>query len=130
MLDKVGYWLDLCNENLITAKWLIQGKRYLDMAYFCHQIVEKALKAVVANVSDETPPKIHDLHKLAKLGSIDKELSEEQRTFINNIGPYQLEARYPEVKERIAQTLTPIICEQYLKETEGFLCWIKQRLGR
>jgi HEPN domain-containing protein len=116
MLDKVGYWLDLCNENLITAKWLIQG--------------EKALKAVVANVSDETPPKIHDLHKLAKLGSIDKELSEEQRTFINNIGPYQLEARYPEVKERIAQTLTPGICEQYLKETEGFLCWIKQRLER
>jgi len=130
MLDKVQYWLDLCDDNLITAKWLIKGKRYLDTAFFCHQITEKALKAVVASVTAETPPKIHDLHKLAMRGNISSQLTDSQRTFLNSIAGYQIEARYPEEKERIAKTLTAEICKQYLDETEEFLCWIKKKLEK
>ena len=128
MLDKVQYWLELCDDNLITAKWLLQGKRYLDMAFFCHQITEKALKAVVASVTAETPPKTHDLHKLAKLGNMNEQLNDEQRVFLDDISKYQIEARYPETKERIAKTLTDEKCKQILEETEEFLCWIKKLL--
>jgi len=52
--NKVEYWLNLCDDNMISAKWLLKGDRYLDTAFFCHQITEKALKAVVANVTGET----------------------------------------------------------------------------
>ena len=69
-------------DNLITAKWLLQGKRYLDMSFFCNQITEKSLKAVVASVTEETPPKTHDLHKLAKLGNINEQLNDEQKLFL------------------------------------------------
>ncbi|MCL2717988.1 MAG: HEPN domain-containing protein [Lachnospiraceae bacterium] len=130
MLDKVDYWLDLCNEDIITAKWLLKGKRLLHTAYFCHQITEKALKAVVASITEEIPPKTHDLIKLAKRGNIASDLSEIQQLFLNNIAQYQIEARYPESKEKIAQTLTDKKCQQYLKETEEFLCWIKRKLGK
>ena len=127
-MDKVQYWLDLCDDNLITAKWLLEGNRCLDMAFFCHQITEKALKAVVASVTEEIPPKIHDLHKLAKCGNIHEQLTNEQRIFLDSIAGYQMEARYPETKERIAKTLTSEKCEEYLEQTEEFLCWIKKRL--
>jgi len=58
MLDKVEYWLDLADEDLLTAKALFAKERFLHMGFFCHLLVEKALKAVVASVTSEIPPKI------------------------------------------------------------------------
>ncbi|MCL2020182.1 MAG: HEPN domain-containing protein [Oscillospiraceae bacterium] len=130
MLNKVEYWLDLCDEDIITVNCLLNGNRLLPAAYFCHQITEKALKAVVSSVSKEIPPRTHDLTRLAKLGGIDKQLTDEQKLFLNNIARYQIEARYPEHKAEIAKFLTAEKCKQYLIETEDFLCWIKKLLDR
>ena len=130
MLDKVEYWLDLCDEDMTTAKWLLKGKRLLHMAFFCHQITEKALKAVVANVTEEIPPKIHDLIKLAVKSNIYSDLSVEQLSFLEELDPFNIEARYTDYKTNIAETLTYENCELILKETEDFLCWIKKKLEK
>ena len=100
------------------------------MAFFCHQIVEKALKAAVAKATEETPPKIHDLIKLAVKGDCYNDLSEERLIFLEELDPFNTEARYPEYKARIDETLTEAKCARILQETEEFLCWIKTRLER
>ena len=130
MSDKVEYWLDLCDDDLITAKLLLEKRRLLHMGFFCHMIVEKSLKAVVADRTGEIPPKIHDLPKLADRGGLWDSLSELQKALFKTLIPLQIEARYPEYKEKINETLTAGLCEQLLKDTEEFLCWIKQQLGR
>ena len=130
MLDKVDYWLVLCDEDMTTAKWLLKGRRLLHMAFFCHQITEKALKAVIANSSGETPPKIHDLKKLAKQGNIIDRFSNKQLYFMVELDSFNIEARYPDYKAKIEETLNNEKCERILKETEDFLCWIKKALGR
>jgi HEPN domain-containing protein len=130
MSDKVEYWLDLCDDDLITARALLDKERLLHMGVFCHMIVEKSLKAVVANRTSAIPPKIHDLPKLANLAGLWDVLLDNQKELMKKLIPLQIEARYPEYKERIADTLTVELCRQILKETEGFLCWIKQQLGR
>jgi len=130
MTDKIEYWLGLCDDNLITAKWLLEGKRYLDAAYFCHQIAEKALKASVAFVTAEIPPKIHDLKKLAVKGGVFDDLSQRQQAYLINLEPFQIEARYPDYKEGVSKTLNDEKTKKILTETEEFLCWIKQRLGK
>ena len=130
MSTKTEYWLELCDDDLLTAKALFQSKRYLHMGFFCHLIAEKALKAVIAHKTDEIPPRLHDLDRLAVLGGISESLSEEQCGLLNKLTPLQIEARYPEYKERIMRTLTPTVCEQLLEQTEGFLCWIKQQLEK
>ena len=76
MLDRADSWLNMCDEDLITAKWLLDGKRLLPMGFFCHLIAEKALKAVVTHNTGEIPPKTHDLTKLAERGGIYGDLSE------------------------------------------------------
>jgi HEPN domain-containing protein len=129
MSDKVAYWLDLCDDDLITAKALLKSKRLLHMGFFCHMIIEKSLKAVIAHRLGEIPPKIHDLQKLAVRGSVFDNLSDEHFALIDTLKPLQIEARYPEYKERIAETLSVDTCQKILAETEGFLCWIKQLLG-
>jgi len=60
MSERVEYWLELCDSDLLSAKALFQTKRYQHMGFFCHMIAEKALKAVVAHETGKLPPRIHD----------------------------------------------------------------------
>jgi HEPN domain-containing protein len=130
MFDKVEYWLELCDEDLRAAKTLFDAKNYLWMGFICHLIAEKALKAVIASITDEVPPKIHDLKSLAKRADIADALSEDQLALLEQLNPLQIEARYPEYKANIATTLSHEKCQKIYCETEGFLCWIKQWLDK
>jgi len=130
MFDNAAYWIELCDDDIPVAKTLLQSKDFLWMGFICHLIAEKALKAVIANITDDVPPKDHRLIKLATLAQIDDELSEEQVALLAKLQPLQIEARYPSYKERIAATLTPDYCKVLLEETEDFLCWIKSRLNK
>jgi len=130
MLNKTQYWIELADDDLITAKWLLKGNRLLYCAYACHQIIEKALKAAIAENVGEVPPKIHDLPKLASKGLIYDLMSEEQLLILDKLRPMQIEGRYPEYKEEIYQRLTTEYCEKMVEETEGLLCWIKQQLEK
>ena len=128
--SKVDYWLTLCNEDLPAAKALLASKNLLHMGFFCHLIAEKALKAVIASDTDDVPPKTHDLMKLAILGGIQPELSEQQLDLLRKLNPLNIEARYPQYKSKMAETLNLNICKQLMAETEELLCWITQRLDK
>ncbi|MCL1859075.1 MAG: HEPN domain-containing protein [Oscillospiraceae bacterium] len=130
MKNKTLYWLELCDDDLITAKALLDSSRFLHMGFFCHMIIEKSLKAVITENTGEIPPKIHDLQKLAKMGNVSNELSDEQSELLDKVMPLQIEARYPEYKEKISQKLNKEYCDRLIKETEDFLCWIKQWLEK
>jgi len=130
MLDKVEYWLDLCDYDLETAKAMQNTKRYLYVGFMCHQIAEKGFKAIIASRTYDIPPKIHALQRLAEIGGFFDELDEKQFALLDFLTPMQIEARYPEQKERIVQQLSKERCEKLITETEELLCWIKTKLGK
>ena len=130
MLCKVEYWLDLADEDVSVAELLLKGKKYLQAGFFCHLIAEKALKAIVANITNKAPPKTHDLTKLAEQGGILNDLSESQLSLLEELNPFNIEARYPDYKANILSILTAEKSTEIFQETEEFLCWIKQRLGK
>ena len=130
MLDKDKFWLDSADDDVSVARILLNEKKYLYAGFFCHLIAEKALKAMVTSVTTEIPPKIHDLAKLAVRGGIFNDLTEQQHNLLKNLNPLQIEARYPEHKERMERRLTPEVTECLFKETEEFLCWIKKKLEK
>ena len=130
MLDKVEYWLDLCDYDLETAKAMQNTKRYLYVGFMCHQIAEKGFKAIIACKSDDIPPKIHALQRLAEIGGFFDELNDKQFALLDFLTPLQIEARYPEHKERIVQQLSKERCENLIAETEELLCWIKAKLEK
>ena len=43
--EKVRYWLDIADYDLGTAEDLFKSKRWLYVAFMCHQVIEKTLKA-------------------------------------------------------------------------------------
>ena len=130
MLNKVEYWLKTADEDISVARLLLDGKKFLQSGFFCHLIVEKSLKAFIANITSEIPPKKHDLVKLAALAGLTDSLSEKQVALLVDLTPLQVEARYPEYKAEIAKTLNFEICTRLLKETEEFLCWTKEKLEK
>jgi len=130
MQNTVEYWLDLCDYDLDTAWAMQKTERYLYVGFMCHQVAEKGFKAIVANKTTQIPPKTHDLRKLAKLGGVFDMLTDEQFEIIDKVSPLQIDARYPEYKEKISQTLSKEYCEKMIEETEVLLCWIKEQLGK
>ena len=128
--EQFEYWLELCDDDLITAKALLEKNRFLHMGFFCHLIVEKALKAFFASQNDEPPPKVHNLLTLAKQSGLDTNLSEQQFELLEKLNPLNIEARYPAHKDKIAAALTQETCQMLYTETEEFLCWIKKWLDK
>ena len=64
------------------------------------------------------------------LGRIRETLSEEQLVLLEELKPLQIETRYPDEEETQIPELTSTASEQLLKDTEEFLCWIKQQLKK
>ena len=53
--DKVAYWLDIANYDLDTAEAMYRTGRWLYVAFMCHQVIEKTLKAYWCNTQTEEP---------------------------------------------------------------------------
>ena len=130
MPDNVAYWLELCDDDLKAAKAMLQSKHYLWTGFICHSVAEKALKAAITKYTNEIPPKIHDLPKLASMTDYYGSISDEHNTLLSMLNPLQIEARYPEYKAKMEALLTEGYCVALLAEVEGFLCWIKEQLEK
>ena len=80
----MNYWLELCDDDLKTAKNLLISKDFLWMGFLCHLIAEKALKAAVAKITEDVPPKTHDLPKLANMAGL-TDLSDVHKKLLNKL---------------------------------------------
>ena len=128
MNDKVTYWIEMSDYDFDTAKAMLETKRYLYVAFMCHQTIEKILKAYWSNVLEEPPLKIHSLSRLAEKSGLDKDMSEEQTDFIDELEPLNIEARYPSYKERLMKSLTADRCKKLIEQTDKLRIWIKSKL--
>ena len=125
---KVQYWIDISDYDLETAEAMLQSKRYLYVGFMCHQSIEKIFKAYYTSTKTETAPFSHSLSYLAKKGDFYESFSEEQKDFIDQIEPLNIEARYPSHKERLLKSLTEKKCLEILKRTRELQIWIKEKL--
>jgi len=130
MNKKVKLWFVLCDRDLKGAHGMLKTKNYVLSGYQCHQVMEKALKAYIASLSTDDPPRIHSLPKLAEHTGLTSELSDEQKDFINYVDHLFIEARYADYKSAILSRLTPRYCKQIIAQTEDFLSWIKKKLSK
>lgn len=94
----------------------------------CHQTIEKALKAYFTYLKSDVAPFSHSLSLIAKKGYFYELFSEEQKDFIDQIEPLNIEARYPSHKERIMRSLTENKCLEIIDKTRQLQSWIKVKL--
>lgn len=126
--EKVEYWLESAEYDLLTAKAMLETKRYLYVGFMCHQTIEKALKAIfVARRPEEELPYIHRLMRLANQTGISAEMEEAQLDLLDVLSPLNIEARYPLHKSMLLASLTQERCETLIKETEALYAWLRTK---
>ena len=128
MDSKIKYWIDLSDYDLETANAMLKSKRYLYVGFMCHQTIEKAFKAYYTKLKSDAAPYSHSLSYIAKQGEFYESFSEEEREFIDQVEPLNIEARYPSNKERLLKSLTETKCLEIIQKTKELQKWIKEKL--
>jgi len=128
MNEKVKYWLEMSDYDIITADAMLNSKRYLYVGFMCHQSIEKIFKALFTKIQNETPPFVHNLSMIAQKGDFYKEFSDDQKNLIDELEPLNIEARYPSHKEKVFQSLSEERCKYLTEKTRELQEWVKTKL--
>lgn len=126
--EKVEYWLGIADYDLETAEAMYSTGRWLYVAFMCHQVIEKTLKAYWCGTQEDEPPYIHNHKRLADGCGLYASMSMEQKDFLNTVTTYNIEARYPESKDALARKLDKKACRNIIDQTRTLQTWIKEQL--
>jgi HEPN domain-containing protein len=120
---QIEYWINGAEDDLLTANLLIREKRILHGLFFCHLVIEKAIKAHIVRISGEAAPKSHNLIYLSEKTGL--EFDEEIQIFLGILMKYQLQGRYPDYNPVLPDTIK---VNEYFEKTKTLLQWLKVRL--
>ncbi|MCX6998838.1 MAG: HEPN domain-containing protein [Candidatus Sumerlaeota bacterium] len=93
ILKQIDYWQRGSVEDMEIAEELLASRRFRYALFFAHLSLEKMLKAHVIRATSKTPPKIHNLVRLAEMTEL--EITDEKMEWLRAFNVYQLEGRYP-----------------------------------
>jgi HEPN domain-containing protein len=117
------FWKNSSDEDLEVALQLLDSGKIRHGLFFLHLSLEKILKACVCRKTRDMAPKTHNLVRLADL--LDVPFEQDQRWFLADMNPYNLEGRYP-------QTINPlpdkIEVKRLVENTRSTIQWLKKKL--
>ncbi len=124
--EKIEYWVKISENDIPVMEHLLESGDFSYSLFIGHLVLEKILKAHYVKHKEETPPKIHDLFKLANLSSII--FSEEQLKFLINANTFNIEARYPEEKLNFFRICTKEFTFENISKIKELHLWLKSRI--
>ena len=117
---QITYWITGATDDLESAKILIESNRLLHGLFFCHLVIEKAIKANVVKQTGEIAPRSHNLLYLSEIAKL--VFTEEDELFLGILMKYQLQGRYPDYNPNIPDKIK---VKEYLIKTEKLLLWLQ-----
>ena len=121
--EKIEYWVKIAEMDVSVMHHLFQSGDYNYSLFIGHLILEKILKAHYIKKHQETPPRVHDLVKIAK--STDLVFHEEQIKFLITINTFNIEARYPDEKLKFYKMCTKEFANENIIKIEELFKWLK-----
>jgi HEPN domain-containing protein len=119
-------WAERAVYDLDTARAMLESKRYLYVLFCCQQAVEKMLKALISKRSQDLPPRLHHLVRLAEKAQV--LISEEQANFLRELSAHYIQSRYPEEVEDVLTQLSAEQACQVVEKTEEIVRWLESML--
>ncbi len=127
MKDRTRAWLEYAERDLAAARTLVAGGDYAVALFHCQQAIEKTLKALITETSDEEPPKIHGLLRLAEIAGV--ELPDATMELASDLELSYVESRYPDVGLEPEVGLDAQIIEHYVSATEETCQWLLSKIS-
>lgn len=122
---QVERWMDQARHDLESARKNFRIKVYDVALVSCEQSLEKALKAVYINRTEEMPPKIHSIERLARETGLEAKLDKA----LDKLEDFYFQVRYPEPAGPMPYELaTKEEAQQAIRLTMAALRMIEQEL--
>jgi len=126
MKDEAHEWLKYAAADLSAAEDMLATGHPSHCIVLCQQAVEKAIKALIAETTGETPPKIHDLVELARAANLS--LPNEQEVTLAELTHLYIESRYPVLPGAGDSPDSDAAASDYLGYARGFCDWIRDKI--
>ena len=119
----IKYWLQSAEIDLQTAENIFStGRDFHFCLFVAHLVLEKTLKALVVKVTNDHPPKIHNLSHLAELADLD--LTTDQVNFLQEVNQFSIQTRYPDEQFEFYKRCNEEFAEKYLNKIKDFRQWL------
>lgn len=115
-------WTERAQYDLETARAMLQAGRYLYVVFCSQQAVEKALKGLIVLRTGETPPRLHNLARLARRAEL--EIDEAKTELFTRLCSYYVSSRYPEELTAPEAAADKALGEETLRATEDIVQWL------
>ena len=116
----------MVEEDLETARLLLDNERILPCLFYCSLSVEKALKAAYYTIHRPIPKDGHSLKKLATdtllKGSMDDTLCD----ILKDMENMNKNSRYPSIND---EKVSFEKCEERYRKAEVLKCWIIEQIN-
>jgi len=125
MKDKTKTWLELAKDDLMFASELLPKKgRAHYAAYFCHQAIEKLLKAIITERTGKVPLPTHNFKILLEQASL-LDLPYEKKAFLFGLMPHYIGTKYPEDINKLYKQYTSAFAKNLYAETKEAFRWLE-----
>ena len=125
--EHIQYWVESAENDLSVADVLFNSGKYDWCLFIGHLVIEKILKALFVQKNNElTPPKIHNLLKLVQLSDI--KLNKEQQLFLEIVNNFNIEGRYPEIKNEFYKTANKEFTNIHYSKIKEYYHWLKSQI--
>ena len=122
MKKETENWLKIANNDLKAAEELFKDGLYLNVIEHSHAALEKLLKGIVFDQTNENPPKIHGLLRLVSMTLI-KNLEVDIEDLFKELDIKYIAVRYPEDVDALQASLPKEVVRTILsKVKEVFKC--------
>lgn len=126
MKKEAKVWFNQAEEHFQDALYLYQGSRYSACVFYCHQALEKILKACIIEFANKVPAKIHQLEKIAAEAGL--ELSQNWQKDLAEITRHFWKVRYPDFRRYVYTNKKA--AEPTLVKTKEIYQWISNKLNQ
>ncbi len=124
--EQIKYWVTVSENDIPVMEHLFESGDYSYSLFIGHLILEKILKAHFVKIREESPPRTHDLFKLANQLSL--EFSEEQLKFLISVNTFNIEARYPEEKLSFYKKCTKEFALDNIYKIKELYLWLRSQI--
>lgn len=124
-LREIWYWVDSAAHDLDVAETLFKSGKYDWCLFIAHLVLEKMFKALYVKNIGKSPPRIHDIVRMADMAKV--EFDESTLEFMDAVNTFNISTRYPDEKLKFYKMCT----HEFTRETfqhikEIYECLLKK----
>lgn len=134
VIEKYEYWLEAATYDLESARVMMDGGRYMYVAFMCQQSIEKLTKGIYTLYTDNEAPRVHNIWNIFKHIKLDTSLEDinefednllKYKNFFAELLSFYISGRYPSFKEKVSSSINFDRAKNVLDNTEEVFKWIE-----